>query len=105
MTQLDDLKAYLKISLADDDYTDAVLTSALAAESVAQGAVLASRYVSVVATNPALTQALFRRVSRNLAMRALPLALNEGENGTSYVGAKDPEVRRLEGPYRKRVVG
>lgn len=105
MTQLDDLKAYLKISLADDDYTDAVLTSALAAESAAQGVVLASRYVSVVALHPDLTQALYRRVSRNLAMRALPLGMSEGENGTSYVGAKDPEIRRLEGPYRKRVTG
>ena len=105
MTQLDDLKAYLKITFDDDDYTDAVLTSALAAETAAQATVLRARYVSPLAAHPDLTQALYRRVSRNLAMRSLPLALTEGENGSSYVGSKDPEIRRLEAPYRKMVTG
>lgn len=54
-----------------------------------------------------LRKALFRRVQRALAMRALPLAVLQGdaEGGASILPGSDPEVRRLEGPHRKRTVG
>lgn len=56
-----------------------------------------------------LAEALGRRVAHNLALRALPLgvqaSLSEGGVAQTRVGGTDAEVRRLEGPYRKRVVG
>lgn len=56
-----------------------------------------------------LVEALHRRVAHNLALRALPLGLDSsiGELGVSQqrVGGLDAEVRRLEAPYRKLVVG
>lgn len=56
---------------------------------------------------PDLDEALKRRVQRNLAMRALPLSmtLGDGEGMAVRIGGTDPEIRRLEGPYRRRVVG
>jgi len=54
-----------------------------------------------------LRQALLRRVSRNLAMRMLPLAIASGDadqSGTILPGS-DPEVRRFEAPWRKKRVG
>lgn len=55
--------------------------------------------------NAALAAALVRRVSRSLAMRNLPLGVLQDETGATRVGSVDPEVRRLEAPYRKVVVG
>lgn len=53
----------------------------------------------------ALAAALVRRISRSLAMRNLPLGVLQDETGATRVGSTDPEVRRLEAPYRKVVVG
>jgi len=53
----------------------------------------------------ALAEALMRRVARNLAMRSVPLGVQADEMGGKYIGSNDPEVRRLEGPYRRLVVG
>lgn len=55
--------------------------------------------------NDALAAALVRRVLRALNMANLPLGLIQDETGATRVGTTDPEVRRLEGPYRKVVVG
>jgi len=54
-----------------------------------------------------LREALFRRVARNLAMRNLPLAVPVGDAdaGPVILPGNDPEVRRLEAPYRRLVVG
>jgi hypothetical protein len=56
-----------------------------------------------------LAEALCRRVAANLAVRKNPLSIETtaSEFGTSMfrVGGRDAEVRRLEAPYRKRVVG
>lgn len=56
-----------------------------------------------------LDEALKRRVQRNLAMRHLPLAVQQGNADTGALGFRagstDPEIRRLETPYRKRPVG
>ncbi len=54
----------------------------------------------------ALRQALFRRVARALAMKGIPLAVLQGdaEAGATYLPSNDPEVRRLERPYRIEVI-
>lgn len=54
-----------------------------------------------------LREALFRRIARNLAMRNLPLAVAVGDAdvGPSILPGNDPEVRRLEAPYRRLSVG
>jgi hypothetical protein len=53
---------------------------------------------------PALAAALVRRVNRALSMKNLPLGVTLDENAVR-VGSVDPEVRRLEAPFRKVVVG
>jgi hypothetical protein len=54
-----------------------------------------------------LREALLRRVQRNLAMTRLPLAVQTGDadGGSTVIPGRDPEVRRLEGPYRRAVMG
>lgn len=56
-----------------------------------------------------LAEALCRRVAHNLALRALPLgvapSIADGAVAIARPGGTDAEVRRLEAPYRKRVVG
>lgn len=54
-----------------------------------------------------LRQALLRRVQRNLAMRRFPLGMTTGDadSGPAMVPGRDPEVRRLEAPYRRLVIG
>ena len=99
------VKAYLGDS---SRWSDAQINSAIAAESAAQSS--ACRLPSTESEWPAdLTEALCRRVARNLAMRALPLAVQQSmtELGPSAIrlGGSDPEVRRLEAPYRRLVVG
>ncbi len=63
-----------------------------------------ARRCSVDPYNAALAQALVRRVQRSLAMQNLPLGVTLDENAVR-VGSTDPEVRRLEGPYRRYAVG
>jgi hypothetical protein len=99
MSDLDDLKTYLGHDA--DQWDDDALLGALAAETADQ----ASR-LRVPTPRPAsVSEALWRRVARNLAMRTLPLGLTQSETGSMYLGSRDPEVRRLEAPYRKVVVG
>lgn len=102
------VKAYLG---DDHSWSDDEVSAALAAETVAQ-----ARVVSFPAEDPLtplpypadLAEALYRRVARNLAMRAIPLGaqptITEMGIGTFRPG-QDPEVRRLEAPYRRLVVG
>lgn len=52
-----------------------------------------------------LAEALCRRVARNLAMRPLALGIVMDESGGTAIGSTDPEVRRLERPYRKVSLG
>lgn len=52
-----------------------------------------------------LLSALCRRVARALQMQAKPLGYETGaEGGISFISARDPEIRRLESPFRKRGV-
>lgn len=100
---LADVKAYLA-STGPTSFADADLTAVLAAERAAQA--MACR---VPAAYPAdLAEALLRRVARNLAARSVPVAsfsAFEGGATTTRVPMKDPEIARLEGPYRRLVVG
>lgn len=89
----------------------AVIAGALATEIIAQrNAVRASAF----GTDPAspappvaypadLAEAVCRRVARNLALRNVPLAVlqSDAEGGPLTTPGKDPEIRRLEGPYRR----
>jgi hypothetical protein len=86
-------------------WTEDQVTEALAAETAAQAAAC----TIPLTTWPAdLTEALKRRVARNLAMRALPLgaqaSISEVGVGTFRPGS-DSEVRRLEAPHRRHPVG
>lgn len=106
MATAPDLTA-VKAYLGDSSYTDDEITSALNAEIAAQQRVC--RVPEADGAYPDdLGQALMRRVSRNLAMKALPLglqtAMSEAAVATIKVGS-DSEVRRLEAPWRKVVVG
>lgn len=94
-----DVTAYM--GPAGTTYSEDEITKALAAETAAQ------RRVCRISGNdlpPDLLEALLRRVARNLSMRRLPLGVMGDEAGTR-LGSTDPEVRRLEGPYRKLTVG
>ncbi len=82
--------------------------AAFAAEKAAQRSVC--RVPADDATWPDdLAEALLRRVVHNLELRNLPLGVQasaaEAAVAITRVGGTDAEVRRLEGPYRKRVVG
>lgn len=90
--------------LGATSHTTDEIQDALDAEAAAQRAVCRVRAVYP----DDLRQALLRRVARNLAMRQLPLAVLQGDGdigGSSILPGRDPEVRRLEGPHRKLVVG
>lgn len=87
-------------------FTEAEITSALAAEKAAQSSVC--KVPADAEVWPAdLAEALKRRVARNLALKSLPLglqtAISEAAVATVRVGA-DSEVRRLEAPYRRLVL-
>jgi len=102
MPDLDKVKTYLKIEL-DDTSQDVEVQDALTAEEAAQRSVC-----RVPAAYPAdLGEALKRRVARNLALRNLPLAVlrGDGEAGDTVLPGNDPEVRRLERPWRKLRMG
>lgn len=55
--------------------------------------------------NPSLASALVRRVKRAKAMENVPLGVVMDEAGAVRLGFSDPEIRRLEGPYRRVPVG
>jgi hypothetical protein len=100
MPTVDELRDYLGDTSHDND----TLTAALAAEAAAQRA-----RCTVPAVYPAdLREALLRRVARNLAARSVPVASFSAFDGgvtSTRVPSSDPEVRRLEAPYRRMVVG
>lgn len=94
------IKAYLG---SETSRTDAEITEALAAEIVAQ-----SNVCRVSSVYPAdLAEALKRRVQRNLYMRGLPSGLETINTEAGGMGVRistDPEIRRLEAPYRRLAV-
>jgi hypothetical protein len=83
----------------------AILASAISAETAAQAKVVR---VPDAGYSSDLIEALCRRVAHNLAVRPLALGvqvqLSDTAIASNNVGGLDAEVRRLEAPYRKRVV-
>jgi hypothetical protein len=101
LVTLAEVKTYL--GDAATRWTDPELQATLDAETAAQS--------RVCRTGPTygkdLREALLRRVQRNLALRAIPLAVLDGgaDSGATYLPRTDPEVRRLEAPFRRLIVG
>lgn len=105
---VDPTLAYVKVYLGTDTgWDEADISLAYAAELEAQKAVC--KVPESGGYPEDLAEALCRRVAHNLAVRAVPLGVQASVsefNATQIrVGGTDPEVRRLEAPYRKRVVG
>lgn len=97
-----DVVAYLSNTGAPTNWSTPVIEAALEAEDAAQGKVC--RRPALAADWPAdLAEALKRRVARNLAMRKAPLgiAASSAEIEGTRIGGRDPEIHRLEAPYRK----
>lgn len=95
-----DVLAYLGETSVLEAEADAVV----AAEAAAQRA-----RCRMPAAYPAdLREALLRRCARNLAARAVPVTQFtsfEGGGTATRVPMHDPEIARLEAPYRRLVVG
>lgn len=84
-----------------NSWTDEELQAALDAEASAQ-----RRACRVPAAYPPdLREALLRRVSRNLAMREQRSATDPDTDTPAAIPSRDPEVRRLEAPYRRLGMG
>lgn len=100
------LKAYLKTGATA--WSDAELTAALATETSAQLSKVQVAAAIAAGDFTAIDEALCRRVQANLARRALPLGITnasgDGEQPV-YLPGTDPEVRRLEAPWRRRKMG
>jgi hypothetical protein len=93
----------IKTYLGDTSATDEEISDALAAETQAQ-----ARVCRIPADYPEdLAQALKRRVARNLAARAVPVATFtafEGGGTSTRVPRLDAEIRRFEAPFRRVVI-
>jgi len=95
--------AQMRAYLGDTTATDQDLKDVLLAEQSAQ----ADRCI-IDPYTPALREALLRRISRNLAARAVPIAIfNSFEGGSSSfrIPKVDAEIARFEAPYQKMVIG
>lgn len=94
-------------------YSNEQIDSALATEIAAQAAVVRFPADPALPAEPLpypadLEEALLRRVQRLLEMRSKPLGYQDTmtEFGVSATRVgPDPEIRRLEAPYRKLVIG
>lgn len=99
MPNADDVAVYLKGDAAS--WSTEELADVLEVEAGAQR----DRCRVPAAYPPALRGALLRRCHRNLAMRRIPLAMPsgdaDGEPSGGVLPGKDPEVRRLEAPWRR----
>jgi hypothetical protein len=109
-----DLPTVLTYLGTDSSWASEEVESALAAETAAQARVVKFPPDPDAPAEPLpypadLAEALCRRVAHNLALRALPLGvqatISEMAVATTSVGGTDAEVRRLERPHRKLVIG
>jgi hypothetical protein len=95
------VKDYAGSNSGIEQWSDAELASTLAAEQSAQ-----ARICRIDPYSLDLQEALKRRVVRNLAVRALPIGIAGGANfEPTRLSVRDPEIRRLEGPYRRVTTG
>jgi hypothetical protein len=96
--------AAVALYLGDTSWSSTEIGTALDAEAAAQRA-----RCRIPAVYPAdLAEALKRRVARNLAARAIPVATFtsfDGQATSSRVPMLDAEIVRFEAPYRRRKVG
>lgn len=89
--------------LGETSATDPVIAQALLAEQFAQ-----ARRCRIDPYTPDLREALLRRVARNLAARAVPVTSFtsfDGGGTATRVPSTDPEIVRLEAPYRRLICG
>lgn len=94
-----DVRAYL----GETSATNETLAAVLLAEQFAQ-----ARRCRVDPFPPDLREALLRRVARNLAARAVPVTSFtsfDGGGTATRVPSTDPEIVRLEAPYRRLICG
>lgn len=100
-----EVRAWCQISAAS--LADAQLQQVMDAEQANQA--LSCRVPELVDDfPPALAQAIYRRVAREVAGRGVPLGLvgdAASEAGAQRLATFDAEVERLEGPYRMVVFG
>lgn len=99
LVTLTDVKAYL----GQTSWSDTEIQRALDAERAAQ-----ARICNTNDYGPDLREALLRRCARNLAARAVPIATYtsfDGGGTATRVPTTDPEIIRLEAPYRRLVMG
>lgn len=93
--------------LLGDDVTASPEQISAAYDEEVEAQAAACRIPAEGAYPATLAGALVRRVAVNLAMRDLPLAAAGSLPDPANVAgvAADPEVRRLEGPWRKMIFG
>lgn len=109
----EDVRAYkgpLAGGMALTPGTDDEIERAIGAEEAHQARVCSVPAVAdvtapAIAAREVLKEALLRRVVVNLARRTLPLGMQMNDVGAARLSTNDPEVRRLEAPFRKLVVG
>ena len=103
MATLDDVKTYLtSIGIPPGTYSDAVLQATIDTEQSLQ-----ARACHTIRP-PEMIEALSRRVVVNLAKRKLTLGVIEQSGdagGRPFMPTWDPEIRRLERPHRRIVIG
>jgi hypothetical protein len=99
LPDVDAVNAYL----GDHSFTDGEVDDMLRQETQAQR----GRCRIPAAYPDDLRGALLRRVQRALHMKSLVLAVKETQDGESQivVPGNDPEVRRLEAPWRRVLIG
>lgn len=104
MGSIDYVDVAFYVNAESNVYTMGAIENALDAEAAAQAR---KCRIEVPGTDlPVdLFEALLRRVARNLAMRNLPLGVQSNEAGAIRLGSVDPEIARLEAPYRRVVIG
>lgn len=94
----------LLVYLGETSVTEPEAALVLAAEAAAQRA----RCRVGAAYSADLREALLRRCARNLAARSVPVTQFtsfDGQGTSTRVPTLDPEIARLEAPYRRLVVG
>jgi len=100
---LDDVKAYLaSVGVPTGRYSDALLNQVIATEQAQQA------HKCYTVRSDDMKEALSRRVQVNLAKRGLPLGVIEQSSdasGRPFMPTFDPEIRRLEAPHRRIVIG
>lgn len=97
---LESVRAWIDVAVTT--ITDPQLQLILDAETGAQ-----AQLCNVEVWAPQLTQALYRRVGREVAAMALPLGIigADPEYGSASLPRYDVEIERLERPFRKVVLG